>query len=233
MADADRAVALEPRNARSLLQRAAVLFAVKKAPQARADLDAALAVEPKLVDARLFRAGLLLDQKDPAGAISDLEAASAVLSKYDVRHLRIASLYERAGRVDMALQRADAFFDLHPNEQSLVRVQNLRCWFRGLLNIELDKALAACDEAVAKSSKAAFTLDSRGLVHLRRGDLDAAIADYSGSVAANPSSAWSLYGRSLAERRKGDAAAADADRAAALKLKPDLVEEGERLGLEP
>jgi tetratricopeptide (TPR) repeat protein len=106
-----------------------------------------------------------------------------------------------------------------------------RCWSRALLGQDLDKALADCNRALRLLPHDAMSLDSRGLVHLRRLELDAAIGDYDASLAINPKSAWSLYGRGLAKQRKGDAPGAAADIAAALVINPELPDRVKRWGV--
>ena len=76
-------------------------------------------------------------------------------------------------------------------------------------------------------------LDSRGLVHLRRGEYAAAISDYDAALAINPKIAWSLYGRGVAELKTGDKAKGDADLAAAAALAPKLAERAAKLGVSP
>ncbi|MFS0736374.1 DUF3857 domain-containing protein [Sphingomonas sp. 1P06PA] len=110
--------------------------------------------------------------------------------------------------------------------------RNDACWLRATLNIELDKALADCDAAIAISRSVAF-LDSRGMVHLRRGDLTKAIADYDAALAQDPKEESSLYGRGLAWLRSGDAKRGRSDIDKAIAIRPRIADEFARYGLEP
>jgi tetratricopeptide (TPR) repeat protein len=76
-------------------------------------------------------------------------------------------------------------------------------------------------------------LDSRGLVHLRRGEFDRAIADYDAALALAPKSAWSLYGRGLAKLKAGRPAEGRADIDAAKAIAPHLSEQAAKFDLTP
>jgi tetratricopeptide (TPR) repeat protein len=117
------------------------------------------------------------------------------------------------------------------NPQSAAALNN-RCWHRAVAGIELDLALADCNAALA-IRRTANILDSRGLVHIRRGRFAEAIADYDAALALEPGKADSLYGRGLARLRLGDRAAGEADLAQARALRPRIAEEFRGYGLEP
>lgn len=106
-----------------------------------------------------------------------------------------------------------------------------RCWFRSTRGVELERALADCDAAVALIPSVAY-FDARALVRLRRGELDQAIADYDRAIAIQPRRAHALYGRGIARIRRGDAGGA-ADLAAARQLTPEIDADFRRHGIEP
>jgi len=105
---------------------------------------------------------------------------------------------------------------------------NSRCW-KHAIDGELDKALSDCNELLRLKPQDANTLNSRGLVQLKRGAFDDAIADYSAAIAKNAKDAKdakdadSLYGRGIARIRSGDAAGGEADISAARAIKPDIA----------
>jgi tetratricopeptide (TPR) repeat protein len=69
------------------------------------------------------------------------------------------------------------------------------------------------------------TLNSRGLVQLKRGAFDRAVADYAAAVAQDRKDADSLFGRGLARLRLGDLAGGEADIAAAGAIRPGIAED--------
>ena len=95
---------------------------------------------------------------------------------------------------------------------------------------QLDQALTDCNESLRLRSDP-YTLDSRGLVHLKLGHYDAAIADYDAVLKSIPDFPDSLYGRGMAKRKKGDAAGADADLSRAKALRAEIVDEFSRYGI--
>src|SRR6185503_12799743 len=55
---------------------------------------------------------------------------------------------------------------------------NDRCWARAVANIDVDAALADCNEALRLMPDFVPALDSRAFLHLRGGRFQEAIADY-------------------------------------------------------
>lgn len=79
----------------------------------------------------------------------------------------------------------------------------------------------------------AQTLDSRGLVHLRRGEYNRAIADYDAALVKRPDMGWSLYGRGVAKLKSGDKPGGEADLAAAAQVAPKLAKHAKDYGIAP
>lgn len=110
---------------------------------------------------------------------------------------------------------------------------NGRCWARGVLNVDLDAALVDCKAGVeAGGPDVANTLNSRGLVHFRRGEYREAIASYDASLQSNPGIASSYYMRGLSKRALGGQdAQADIDKA--VSLEPGVRERYAGYGVAP
>jgi tetratricopeptide (TPR) repeat protein len=142
-------------------------------------------------------------------------------------------LYERAGRWEPSLTELDQWIKAHAESPELWGALMRRCWVRAALNREMDRALADCNRAVSMSLKASEALDTRGLVHVLRGEDTAALSDFNATLALHPRSAWALFGRSLVERRKGEAKDAAADLAASVAIDRDILEQAKRVGLAP
>jgi tetratricopeptide (TPR) repeat protein len=88
---------------------------------------------------------------------------------------------------------------------------NRSCWSRAVANVELDRALADCNESLRLRPGAPYVLDSRAFLYLRLGRPDDALKDYNEVLRITPKVANSLYGRGLAKLRLGDVEGAKAD----------------------
>jgi tetratricopeptide (TPR) repeat protein len=233
MADLDRAVAMAPDNADYVYQRAKVRLANGQVFLAMADVEQTLKLRPGDPDALMTRAELRFMGHDRSAGLADLDAvAKSAPPAADVR-LRLAGLYERWDRLTDAIAQYNLWITAHPDDNRHPLALNGRCWARGLLGEDLDKALADCDAAHRTIPKNASFLDSRGLVHLRLGHLDKAIADYDASLAIQPKNAWSLYGRGLAKLKSGDAEGGKADLAAAVAVNSGIAARAAKYGLKP
>jgi tetratricopeptide (TPR) repeat protein len=113
-----------------------------------------------------------------------------------------------------------------------VEVYNDRCWARAVAMIDLDAALADCNEALRLRPDYVAALDSRAFIHLRSGRFRDAIADYDAALAASPSDHYSLYGRGIAKLRSGDNQGGQADIAAS-KAVQDISAEFTAYGITP
>ncbi len=231
IADFTRAVELEPLVAQHYYDRAVSRLSLGQPAPAMADLDQALKLKPDDARGLEVRGSLYLSQGDFERARADLEAAVHAAPEDGNLRLQVATTYEQASHFDAAIGHFDAWIAAHPKGDWTAAAFNGRCWTRAFWGKELDKALADCNAALKLGLSNSAVLDSRGLVHLRRGELDAAIADYDAAIKLQPKAAWSLYGRGLARQKKGAAADGAADIKAALTIQPDLAKEVRRSGL--
>lgn len=231
IADLTAAIKLEPTVAQHYYDRAVARLGAQQPIPAMGDLDQALKLKPEDGASRVLRGELLLAGGDTERARADLEAAAKAAPKDAIR-LRVAGVYQRADMFEPALVHLDAWIAAAlPKHDRLAEAYNARCWTRALWGRQLDLALSDCNAAIKQGLRNSAVLDSRGLVHLRRGELQEAIADYDVALKLQPKSAWSLYGRGLAKQKAGATAAGAGDIAAALALSPDLAKAGKRYGL--
>ncbi len=231
LADLSRAIALAPDNADYAYQRAQAQMASQQPQLARADLDRALLLKPDHLGALVLRAELALHGPDHDRAIMDLDVADRLASKQDDVRLQLAHAYLAADRLPAAIGQFDLWISEHGVDYRLAQARNGRCWARGLLGQDLDKALADCNGALRLAPHTAPILDSRGLVYLRRGELDKAIADYDAALKLRSDSAWSHYGRGLAKLGKGLKVEGEADLAAGIAIDSRLPSDAKRYGL--
>lgn len=232
LADFDKAIALAPNESRYFYQRAEARFANGDRAGSFADLDRTISLSPDNADARLQRAQFRLRNGNEAGALEDVKAADSALAPSSDKRLTVASLYDRLGAPDAALPSFDSWLKSHPEDSSRGIALNGRCWVRGLLNRDLDKAMDDCNAALRALPRDASILDSRALIRVRRGDWKQAMVDYNAALAINPRSAWSLYMRGLVEAKSGQDAQAKADRAAAIAIDPKVVDRAKKYGIE-
>ena len=218
LADLARACELEPTNPQYLLLRGQIQLEMKRPFRALADFNEAIRLQPDDATARLMRARLYVMGNDAAAARADLEAADRVAANQSNIRLDMGELYLRVDLVDAAVDQFDKWIASHDKDVTLSRALNDRCWARALTGTHLDQALADCDAAIAARPDAAAFWDSRGLVHLRRGELVKALLDYDASLRLDPKSAWSLYGRGLIRLRNGATELGQADLASAKAL---------------
>ena len=81
-----------------------------------------------------------------------------------------------------------------------------------------DKAIAACDKAIADNPKDADSYSNRGFTWSARGDQDKAIADFNEALKINPKHVRALSNRGVAWNRKGDPDRAIANATEAIKV---------------
>ncbi len=147
--------------------------------------------------------------------------------------MRVAGAYEAFGQYLQAIALYDAILSSTPRAVVAPDALNGRCWARAIQKQELDKALADCNEALRRNPQSASYLDSRALVHVRRGELDVALADYDASIKYQANVPITLYARGVARLQKGMKDAGDTDIKAATALDPKVADQAKRFGIAP
>jgi tetratricopeptide (TPR) repeat protein len=231
IADLTKAMALDPASEDYRVQRASVRVEDHQTTPAMADLDAALKLKPDDMTALLMRGELKAAAKDSDGARADLAAAAKLADQDPARRWELIEADLDAEAWDQAIGQLDLWVLANPKEPKLALALNARCWSRARLGDNLEQALDDCDAALRKLPGAPAFLDSRALVHLRRGEFDQGVADYQGVLNAQPKNAWALYGRGWARLRKGQKAAGDTDIKAAAAVEPEVMEQAKARGL--
>jgi tetratricopeptide (TPR) repeat protein len=155
-----------------------------------------------------------------------LQACSAVIQSGKLTRENLAAAYTNRGLVferKRDLERAIAnYYEAIRLDPKYASAYNNRCHARAVVGNDFQGALADCNESLRLRPDDANTLNSRGLVQLKRGTYDRAVADYSAAIAKDEKDANSLYGRGTAKLRSGDTAGGNADIAAAKAIKPDI-----------
>jgi tetratricopeptide (TPR) repeat protein/predicted aspartyl protease len=220
----DQAIALDDKRADALVLRGRAKRGLARDKEAAADFDQALALEPSNFEALLSRGAILARAGDLARARQDLDLAGRQKTPDGRARLRVAGAYEGAKSYADAIGQYDVVIAEKSTDELMVAALNGRCWDRALMKQDLDKALGDCNQALRIAPGDADALDSRALVHLRRGELDLALADYDAAIRAQPPTAITLYARAAARLKKGLKVDSDADLAAAKKLDPKVSE---------
>ena len=94
----------------------------------------------------------------------------------------------------------------------------------------LEQALSDCNKSLRLRTDP-YTLDSRGLVHLKLGHYDAAISDYDAVLKSVPRFSGLALRPRHREAEEGDAAGGDADLSRAKALRAEIVDEFARYGI--
>jgi len=239
VADLNSAIQLSPNEPRYYVERGLAeerLLGDPAKPPAHLPMDdfnQALTLKPGYIRALLARSTLHLLRHEPALAKADLDAADAAAASEPVMRLNIAGAYAAQSDYAHALGELDQWIAASPGDDRMAQALDARCRARGMLNQDLDKALADCNAALKLAPGDPAALESRGLVKLRLADLDGAIRDYSDAIRLNPANPWSLYGRGVAKLRKGLTADGQADLQAATALRPKIADQAGKYGIAP
>jgi tetratricopeptide (TPR) repeat protein len=215
--DAGRAVELAD-DAASRLQRGSLYAQIGKFDEAIADFDAALAEDPANDSAIAYKAETLrrMGRGDEAIALIE-EQLEGDKAKRGTWLGYLAELQAYDGQMEEAVASADLALSEEPDSPTAL---NGRCWIKGLVNRDLDAALADCTRAVSLVDNAAATLDSRALIHYRAGRYKEALADYDAALKLAPGKASSLFMRGVVRIADGRKADGEGDIAAATVIEP-------------
>jgi tetratricopeptide (TPR) repeat protein len=235
LADLDALLAIEPRNVAALMAKAQIHAWRGNAEPAIAAADAALAITPENPGLISSRADTLRNLGRAADAEAGYRAALAAVAALegvpaDVASRFRSSIYSDMGDAVRAVAEIDPLLARNPRDAELL---NARCWTLATANVQLERALADCDRAVAAAPTNAAILDSRAFVRLRLGQLDGALADADAAIAIAPRLPAALYVRGIVRLRRGEREAGERDLAAARRLSFDIDSTYRRYGVTP
>jgi tetratricopeptide (TPR) repeat protein len=258
LADLDRAVALDPTNARPFRERANAYRDNGRLDKALADANEAIrldANEPKSFAGRcaIFDLNGQYDRAiadcsealrlKPDFALAFKDRGAAYYFKKDYQ-TAIAD-YNEAIRLDpknakaftdrtAAYSKLGRFDQAIADDSEAIRIDPLTPEFfdnRGLSYAalsEYDRAIADYNEAIRLKPQANF-LTNRGDAYNDKRDYDRAIADYDRAIALNPGFYLAYNNRGAAYGFKGDLDRAIADYEAALRINPQFDQAAENL----
>lgn len=233
IADLTRAIELAPTEPRYYFARARAHAEAKDETSAVKDLDSALKNKADDAEVLTMRAEMRFKAHDLAGARADADAASKAASAQADLRIDLGQIYTELDLFAPAIAEYDKWLSFHAAASQTYAALNGRCWASGLGDIRLDSALRDCDLAVRRSLRSPGTLDSRGMVHLRRGEFDKAVADYDLALSRVLGMTWSLYGRGIAKAKLGRKAESEADIVAATRSDEAVIDRAKKLGIVP
>ena len=200
--------------------------------RALADYSEKIRLQPDVADGYGWRGAAYLDQGDYPKALADYSQAI----RLDPEATDIAVWYhdrgiarENLGDHEQAIADFTKAINLAPDYAAN---WNSRCWARAVWGRQLVEALDDCNEALALDPVSYDTLDSRGLVHLRREEWDAALADYEASLDIE-TTASAYYGRGVALSRLGRDRDGEANYVMASRLDPEIAATYAGFGITP
>lgn len=196
-----------------------------KDAQAAFDLESGNDDARNLLASELAETGKVDEAIELLGALPD-PATDDGLSAF-VKRLAVL---EVGNRHKEALAALDAALVKMPSSATL---RNMRCWYKGLRNSDLDAALADCNKAIELESDPASFLDSRAMVHYRAGRFKDARQDLEAALAVVPDQGISRFMRGIVLNKLGLPAEGASDIAAARKVYPDVDNFFRHFGIQP
>ncbi len=216
-ADFDRAIALDPTNARARRERANAYRGAGKLDKALADANAAVRLDPKDPPAFDTRGNVFNNNGQYDRAIEDYNEALRLDPANAQTLMDRGAAYYFKEDFQNAIKSYDESIKLRPNS---ARVFTNRGAYKKLDNRE--QALADESQAIKIKPTDPINFDNRGLSYQENGDHDRAIADFDEAIRLRPQASFlTNRGDSYNAKRDYDRAISDYDRA--IKLNPGFV----------
>ncbi|MFZ1742898.1 MAG: DUF3857 domain-containing protein [Pontixanthobacter sp.] len=183
------------------LDRASLFESLGKMNDAIADVEAAYELSPENTTA-YYLAQMMARAGKADDALSLLDALPVSEDEIDGMVDARSIVLGLAGDVDSGLELISNRLTERSDNPELL---NADCWFRALHKVALDDAVSLCNRAVERASSPAPVLDSRAMVHYRRGDLVNALADVDAALKLSPELSASRYLRGIIMLDQGQA----------------------------
>ena len=230
IADTTKAILMRPGDADIHWYRGIAYQGNNELELALVDYSEVIRLRPDFARAYNNRGTIYSDLGEYDKALEDYGRAL----KLDPRH---AYAFNNRGNIyvhrDM-LKRALSEYDQAPQiDPDYFEALVSRCWVRGMLNQQLDGALADCSRANATHPNDSFVRNGLGLVYFRAGRFADALAILNMALMNKSDDPDNLFVRGLVRQHLGDQAGADADIKAALAILPTIGEYLASYGLKP
>jgi tetratricopeptide (TPR) repeat protein len=215
LANYDRALALQPRNAEVLSNRGNTLKSLKRFDEALDSFDKALAAQPDYPAALSNRGAVLFEMERYEEALATYDRSLAIRPDQVVALYNRGGALQKLGRLEEAVASYDRALAINPGlvEAYVNRGNTLIALQRH------DDALASFDRALALRPDLVDAITNRGnaLNGLKR--YDEALASYDRAIVCQPAHAGAHYNRgtTLHQMTRYEEAVASYDRAIALQ----------------
>jgi len=211
LADYNKALALNPNNARAYINRADVYKERKEFDLALADYNRAIEIDANFAGAYASRGIFYMARKKWDLALADYNRAISIDPDNPILSFPRGIFYHFQGRNELALADFTRVIDSY-SYQAVAYIM------RGLAYVSLKKwdlALADLNRAIELDPNSAFGYGGRGGLYEGRREWDLALADYNRAIELDPNSAASYEARGnlYNKQQKWDLAIADYSRA--------------------
>jgi tetratricopeptide (TPR) repeat protein len=222
-ADLNRAIALDPSNARAFRERSNAYRTAGNLDKALADANEAVRLDPDNAQGFDYRGNVFNNNHQDDRAIADYSEAIRLAPNDAQAFMDRGVAYYFKKDYQSAIKDYDAAIRLDPKKSRAYT--NRGAAYKGLGRN--DRAIADESEAIRLDPLYPEYYDNRGLSYAENGDYDRAIADYNEAIRLAPQANF-LTDRGDSYNRKGDLdrAVADYDRALALNPRLDTAAEG-------
>jgi tetratricopeptide (TPR) repeat protein len=219
LADLDRAVALDGRNATAYRLRGSLTReAGGNLEKAAADLSQAIALDPQDAEAYEQRGTVYTSQRKLASALADYDQVIRLKPDDAQAFSDRGVTFYLGGDNDKAVRDYDIALRLDPNRPRTYI--NRAAAYKKLG--QLDKSLADENEAIRRDPKVPEYFDNRGLTFAAMADYDMAIADYDQAIRMEQRANF-FTNRGDSYQYKGELGTALNDYDTALRLDPNFA----------
>jgi len=219
LADLDRAIALDDKNARAYRLRGDLTRqAGGNLARAEADLSKAIALDSQDAEAFERRGVIYTNQHRFDRAIADYDQAIRLKPDFAQAYSDRGATHYLSGDYQKAVSDCDEALRLDPNRPRTY--SNRGSAYKKLG--ELDKSLADSNEAVQRDPKNPEYFDNRGLTYAAMKDYDKAIADYDQAIKLQQRANF-FTNRGDSYQLKEELGSALTDYDTALKLDPNFA----------
>jgi tetratricopeptide (TPR) repeat protein len=216
IADASKAVEINPSMAPAYSNRAAALLGKGENDRAIADATEAITRDPTMALAYANRAHGYINKSDFDRAIADYDVVLKIDPKLPLAYNGRGWAYRNKGQIDRAIADYDEAIRLDPRFVIALLNRSDASSQKG----DYDRVIADASEAIRLDPKAVIGYNNRGLAFKAKGDNDRAIADFDTAIKLNPKFALAYVNRGFARSSMGDAERAVADYDEAIRLDP-------------
>src|SRR5436190_5363014 len=216
IADFDRAIQLDPKDAAIYNNRGLAKQAKGDFNAAIADFNRAIELNPKDAVAYSNRGNTKRDKGDLDGAILDYNHSIRVNPKYAYAYYDRGLAKKQKSDLDGAIADYNRVIELDPRFAKAYCDRGVAKRRKG----DLDGAISDYNRTIELDHKYAIAYFNRGNAKAEKGDLEGAIADYDRGIELNPKYASAYYNRAYTKQTKGDIDGAVADYTRAIELNP-------------